>query len=351
MNFDGAGSVYITRQKWSQSDWDSRDASRTASIGTVEEINDEGTVVQFVIKRDDGTIESAVGDGNLTRDALANSGLQPGDQIEYEVESWGGLTWFNPVGGMESVGSDDAAAIAQLKEIIRNFTEDIGIENLDEVEKDTLAKAQESLSRLTSKSSMRRTAQFDMSPYGWIIDKDYLAEQGFVSPDETDVGVSGGTMDDSAMTVPFRLYDDDGELYYEGRMTPSCEDNFSVGGGNPLDDFGMPNAGCTNIATNETGVWEKWAWDEKVAQEKRMMGDLELISERAREPNEVGWREPAVGRCSCGGEVQLSDGLENFCDSCGKCYNLSGQEVMSRSEWEAAGGSELAGESWDEEEY
>ena len=44
----------------------------------------------------------------------------------------------------------------------------------------------------------------------------------------------------------FRMFDDDGELYYEGRCTI---ESFA-----PLDDFGMPNAGCTTIKyRNETG--------------------------------------------------------------------------------------------------
>ena len=45
----------------------------------------------------------------------------------------------------------------------------------------------------------------------------------------------------------FRMYDDDNELYYEGYST---EEDFS-----PLDDYGMPNAGCTSI---EYLIHEKW---------------------------------------------------------------------------------------------
>jgi hypothetical protein len=45
------------------------------------------------------------------------------------------------------------------------------------------------------------------------------------------------------LTHPFRLYDDEGNLYYEGRSSDAdSEDAF-----NPLDDFGTPNAGCTEI--------------------------------------------------------------------------------------------------------
>jgi len=47
----------------------------------------------------------------------------------------------------------------------------------------------------------------------------------------------------------FRLLDDDGEVYYVGYSGNSS--SFS-----PLDDFGMPNAGCTDIQYFENGRWE-----------------------------------------------------------------------------------------------
>lgn len=44
-------------------------------------------------------------------------------------------------------------------------------------------------------------------------------------------------------TDHFKMYDDDGELYYSGYSKPLND----VDGFEPLDDFGMPNAGCTEI--------------------------------------------------------------------------------------------------------
>jgi len=41
------------------------------------------------------------------------------------------------------------------------------------------------------------------------------------------------------LPVQFRMYDDDGNLYYSGRMKIEDFD--------PLDDYGMPNAGCTYL--------------------------------------------------------------------------------------------------------
>ena len=86
----------------------------------------------------------------------------------------------------------------------------------------------------------------------WTITKDLI--------DGDAVGVSGPQ--GSTLTIEgikahpgatrFRLKDDDGEVYYEGIL---------VGGEGfePLDDFGMPNAGCSSIE-----LWEKargsWRW-------------------------------------------------------------------------------------------
>lgn len=91
--------------------------------------------------------------------------------------------------------------------------------------------------------------------YGWIIDKDYISEG-------KDVGVMGPFNTDKALTValregkgtPFKMYDDDGELYYEGRYSgPDDECLFG-----PLNDYGTPNAGCTEIHyKNSDGVFEQ----------------------------------------------------------------------------------------------
>ncbi len=86
----------------------------------------------------------------------------------------------------------------------------------------------------------------------WTIDVDHLAE-----PDAP----AGSNRNAKGMTGPhnaiiredwlkhkFRMLDDDREVYYEGRS-----DNYA--GFGPLDDFGMPNAGCTIIQYMENGAW------------------------------------------------------------------------------------------------
>jgi hypothetical protein len=50
----------------------------------------------------------------------------------------------------------------------------------------------------------------------------------------------------------FRMKDDDGQVYYHGRIAGDYD------GFEPLDDFGAPNAGCTSIEYRGTnGGWEQ----------------------------------------------------------------------------------------------
>lgn len=53
-------------------------------------------------------------------------------------------------------------------------------------------------------------------------------------------------------TNAFRMYDDDGELYYSGWAKPDTEFD-------PLEDFGTPNAGCTSISyySHTKLIWEQ----------------------------------------------------------------------------------------------
>lgn len=80
----------------------------------------------------------------------------------------------------------------------------------------------------------------------WIIDRDYI--------DTGAVGTCSRSWKKhperhAEATVRFRMLDDDGNVYYGGRCTPDVEFQ-------PLDNFGMPNAGCTTIQfTGEDGEW------------------------------------------------------------------------------------------------
>jgi hypothetical protein len=89
---------------------------------------------------------------------------------------------------------------------------------------------------------------------GWIIDKDHFADKTKTAPCNANaVGMIGPRSykgDGKELKVRFRLLDDDGELYYEGRS--SSNSDFG-----PLEDFAMPNAGCTIIQyKDQHGVWQ-----------------------------------------------------------------------------------------------
>lgn len=102
--------------------------------------------------------------------------------------------------------------------------------------------------------------------YGWIITKDHLFEadppsEDVISPAPTsDVGTMGPSdiPDEIAERLragegaKFRIYDDDGELYYSGRFIGDSEDDHDFG---PLWDFGAPNAGATSIRYLVNGKW------------------------------------------------------------------------------------------------
>jgi len=92
----------------------------------------------------------------------------------------------------------------------------------------------------------------------WIITRDHIEEgaaKGVGSrhwnndnhPEMFNVHDSNSNLDEAiqkvikkyGLGIKFKLYDDDGELYYEGSM--QVEDF------HPMDDFGMPNSGCTEL--------------------------------------------------------------------------------------------------------
>jgi hypothetical protein len=82
--------------------------------------------------------------------------------------------------------------------------------------------------------------------YAWIIDVDYVDS-------DADVGLTGPRNAPEVLLKRlkagegerFELWDDDDELYYVGRILYLDPD--TPGGNEPLDDFGMPNAGATEI--------------------------------------------------------------------------------------------------------
>lgn len=96
--------------------------------------------------------------------------------------------------------------------------------------------------------------------YGWIITQDHLHEsflRDYGPSDDngtSDVGTLGPHGCSKALQArleagegaEFRMHDDDGELYYSGRILYTGDSDGDVEFA-PLEDFGMPNAGCTRI--------------------------------------------------------------------------------------------------------
>jgi len=85
----------------------------------------------------------------------------------------------------------------------------------------------------------------------WLITKDFFpvpgtkSRVGFSSP-----GYSEEKRDQ--LIYQFRMLDDDKNVYYAG-LSSDCESESAF---NPLDDLGMPDAGCTEIQYMRAGKWE-----------------------------------------------------------------------------------------------
>jgi len=87
---------------------------------------------------------------------------------------------------------------------------------------------------------------YDGERYAWTITKEFMPD-----PDRKEVGIVGPSGATDTMVAKlkagegkkFRMLTDDRELVYEGLyLGPDDETEFR-----PLDDFGMPNFGCTII--------------------------------------------------------------------------------------------------------
>jgi hypothetical protein len=113
--------------------------------------------------------------------------------------------------------------------------------------------------------------------YGWVITRDYLAEEdgadmpsdvGLMGPGDSSEKVQAALKE--AQTQPggkkpgsgklpdgmhwFRMFDDDRILYYEGILLGDADDEEE--GFSPLDNYGAPGAGCVRIDYYADGKWE-----------------------------------------------------------------------------------------------
>mgnify|MGYP000973939704 CR=1 FL=1 len=103
-----------------------------------------------------------------------------------------------------------------------------------------------------------------MAEYGWRITKDFLDDElreRTMGPRDISPGVMALLREE--LGQPFRLYDDDGNLYFEGRMlldppNKGCRVQMpseSEWAHAPLYDFGAPDSGCTEIHWLVNGEW------------------------------------------------------------------------------------------------
>lgn len=82
--------------------------------------------------------------------------------------------------------------------------------------------------------------------YGFVITRDHLDERGMCVHGPANSSLTSEEI--IAHGKPFRMLDDDRNLVYSGMYCgPDDETLFS-----PLDDFGMPDAGCTVIQYHDT---------------------------------------------------------------------------------------------------
>jgi hypothetical protein len=108
-----------------------------------------------------------------------------------------------------------------------------------------------------------------MSTYAWIITRDFISDDTPYErwgKDSVPVNISGphgATPEQIAKAAsggaPFKIYDDDGIKYYEGRFW--ADDGSGSNSGDafgPLDDYGTPNAGAVTIKYRNPGtrIWE-----------------------------------------------------------------------------------------------
>lgn len=90
----------------------------------------------------------------------------------------------------------------------------------------------------------------------WIITNDFLWKEGDCGHSYSMKIKSKNFSQDYfylQKLVKFQLFDDDGELYYEGMMTKKYLDDYGFG---PLD-WAMADSGCTYLMYYENGEWKQ----------------------------------------------------------------------------------------------
>lgn len=89
--------------------------------------------------------------------------------------------------------------------------------------------------------------------YQWTITVDHTGGQAAGTVGPHDATMTSAEIAQHPDGLAFRMKDADGELYFEGvYLGPADGDLFA-----PLEDFGSPDAGCTDILYRDAqGGWE-----------------------------------------------------------------------------------------------
>ncbi len=97
--------------------------------------------------------------------------------------------------------------------------------------------------------AINRAIHVEPAKYGWVITEDAICD----GDDKNVFGPSNISAANRAKLAAgegktFKMYDDDGVFYYQGRVVADADEEESeetLFG--PLDDFGLPNAGAVII--------------------------------------------------------------------------------------------------------
>lgn len=93
--------------------------------------------------------------------------------------------------------------------------------------------------------------------YAWIITKDLISDDdepsavGKVGPHNINPALLATLKTVPAAAVRFRMLDDDGSIYFHGLIVGDYD------GFEPLDSYGRPSHGCTEIQYRESAKWTR----------------------------------------------------------------------------------------------
>ena len=93
-------------------------------------------------------------------------------------------------------------------------------------------------------------------------------------------------------------------------------------------------AGFSFPCDKEGNIKRSKMYPEGLANLKDCQRGIEGLTDKGVRDDSYSYRQNAVGCCECGNTVELYDPLTNECGKCGRLYNMSGQELAPRSQWE-----------------